>query len=1074
MRNLITNICLTLFILFLSQEAQTQAPNLGSSANFAVFTAVGAFSNDGATVVTGDIGTDVGAFTGFPPGVVFGQIHVADAISAQAAIDVDVAYGYLSTVTCGLVIGTTLGGGQILTPNVYCTGAASTLNGDLILDADCDPNGLFIIKIDGAFSSTVLSRVILRNSASLCNVYWQINGAVELGASSIFRGNILANGAISLLDGASLYGRALSREGAIDLHNNIVNFNMLPAAQIIVADGPIVFCEGDSVVLSGNCGGVWNDGSTGATLTVTQGSDYFVTSTNACGSVTSNHILVVVNAAPICTITGNTVICQGQSTQLCAAAGATNYIWNTGEVTSCIVVTENGVYTVTVSDQIGCSSVCSISVIVSPLPNCTITGLDSICQGQTTQLCAPAGLSTYLWSTGETTQCINVSIAGLYSITVTDEIGCSNICSVLVTVSPLPNCSITGSNIICEGQLAVLCTTPGAASYLWSNGNTTNCITVGIAGIYTVTVTELSGCSSTCSIELIVNPSPICTITGGGSICLGQSSQLCGITGMTSYLWSTGETTECILITTGGTYSLTVTNMNGCSSVCSTIVDANSAPVCAITGNSSQCFGQTVNLCAIPGMTQYFWSTGESTECISVNTTGAYYVTVTDAVGCTSVCSEKVVFTAGPNCLINGSNFICDGQSTMLCALQGVANARYLWNTGETTNCIIVSEGGTYSLTVTSANGCTSVCSKVVDLILLPECTIIGEDGMCHGETLQWCAPFEVGNTYIWNTGAITNCIEVRETGTYTVTVTRNGCSSVCSKILLVKDNPVCVITGSDIICKGSTTTFCAPDVSGNTYVWTDPSNATRTTRCITVSNPGTYFLNVFNEGCSSTCSATLTVNPNPICSISGNMHPERGKSTVLCAVAGMQSYKWSHGETSRCVSIGYSGMFTVTVTSTNGCTSSCMAMVVYPGDKDMTTGGNTSSDYIANSNEENENLLGDTEMNEYNNSDVFQGLNIIDKSFVTRKNEILVSAYPNPFHTKTTIQFQIFSNNAHVVIELYQLEGHKLKTLFDQNVEQRMLYYVDVLADNYPNGVYYYKITNGNSIVNRKLIIMK
>lgn len=388
MKNFTANILVTLFILFQYNLSYSQAPDLGSCANFAVFTAVGAFSNDGATVVTGDIGTDVGAFTGFPPGVVFGQIHVADAISAQAAIDVDVAYGFLSAVTCGLVIGTTLGGGQILTPNVYCTGAASTLDGDLILDADCDPNGLFIIKIDGAFSSTVLSRVILRNSASLCNVYWQINGAVELGASSIFRGNILANGAISLLDGASLYGRALSREGAIDLHNNTVDFNMLPAAQIIVADGPIVFCEGDSVVLSGNCGGVWNDGSTGATLTVTQGGNYFVTSTNACGSVTSNHIIVVVNPAPICTITGNTVICQGQSTQLCAAAGATNYIWNTGEVSSCIVVTETGVYTVTVSDQIGCSSVCSISVIVSPLPNCTITGIDSICQGQTTQLCA--------------------------------------------------------------------------------------------------------------------------------------------------------------------------------------------------------------------------------------------------------------------------------------------------------------------------------------------------------------------------------------------------------------------------------------------------------------------------------------------------------------------------------------------------------------------------------------------------------------------------------------------------------------------------------------------------------------
>lgn len=215
MRTYSTNLIVAFFILFLTDVTYSQAPDLGSCANFAVFTAVGAFSNDGTTMVTGDIGTDVGAFTGFPPSVVFGQIHVADAITAQAAIDVDVAYSFLSGVTCGLVIGTTLGGGQILTPNVYCLGAASTLDGDLILDGDCDPDGIFIFKIDGAFASTVFSRVILVNSASMCNVFWQINGAVDLGESSIFRGNILANGAISLLDGASLYGRALSRGGAI-------------------------------------------------------------------------------------------------------------------------------------------------------------------------------------------------------------------------------------------------------------------------------------------------------------------------------------------------------------------------------------------------------------------------------------------------------------------------------------------------------------------------------------------------------------------------------------------------------------------------------------------------------------------------------------------------------------------------------------------------------------------------------------------------------------------------------------------------------------------------------------------
>jgi len=180
----------TLFLI--SQVSTAQAPDLGTTSTFAMFTAVGAFNNDGATVVTGDIGTNVGAFTGFPPGVVVGSIHVADVISAQAAIDVASAYADLFSLTCGQVIGTTLGGGQILTPDIYCMGAASVLNGNLILDGQCDPNAFFIFQIDGALSTTVSSSVTLTNGASLCNVYWQVNGAVSLGENSVFRGTIVA------------------------------------------------------------------------------------------------------------------------------------------------------------------------------------------------------------------------------------------------------------------------------------------------------------------------------------------------------------------------------------------------------------------------------------------------------------------------------------------------------------------------------------------------------------------------------------------------------------------------------------------------------------------------------------------------------------------------------------------------------------------------------------------------------------------------------------------------------------------------------------------------------------------
>ncbi|MEO6584006.1 MAG: ice-binding family protein, partial [Ferruginibacter sp.] len=210
MRNTFLQTLKVLICLSFSSVSFSQKPDLGTASTFALFTAAGAFANDGTSFITGDIGTNVGEFTGFPPGIVIGQIHVADPASAQAATDVLVAYSYLSGITCGQVIGTTLGNNQVLGPDVYCLGAASTLNGDLVLDGQGDPNALFIFKIDGALATSTFANVVLINSASLCNVYWQVNGAFALGEGSVFRGTLLINGAIALNNLSTLFGRALS------------------------------------------------------------------------------------------------------------------------------------------------------------------------------------------------------------------------------------------------------------------------------------------------------------------------------------------------------------------------------------------------------------------------------------------------------------------------------------------------------------------------------------------------------------------------------------------------------------------------------------------------------------------------------------------------------------------------------------------------------------------------------------------------------------------------------------------------------------------------------------------------
>lgn len=222
--------------LFLSGVSLGQAPNLGTTANFALFTAVGAFNNVGASTVRGDIGTNVGAFNGVGIVLEVGQPHVADPTSASAATDVLAAYTELSGDACGKTIDPQLGG-QTLTPGVSCqpTATATSLDGILTLDGQGNPNAVFIIKLNSALSTGIGSSINLINGASSANVFFQINGAVGLGAASIFRGTILANGAISLGLAALLDGRGLSTAGAISLATNIVTrpgANALPVALV--------------------------------------------------------------------------------------------------------------------------------------------------------------------------------------------------------------------------------------------------------------------------------------------------------------------------------------------------------------------------------------------------------------------------------------------------------------------------------------------------------------------------------------------------------------------------------------------------------------------------------------------------------------------------------------------------------------------------------------------------------------------------------------------------------------------------------------------------------------------------
>jgi hypothetical protein len=197
--------------------AQT-APDLGSAGSFELFTSVGSVSNTGVSYITGNIGSGIGAITGF--GTVNGSTYNNDAVTTQASTDLQNAYNQLNAAIPTAYPGAILGNGQILSGGVYSMAAATSLNGTLTLDGQGDANAVFIFTTGGAFTTSASSQVVLINEAKACNVFWKVEGAASFAAGTSMKGTIIAhNGAISIGTDVHLEGRALSTSGALSTYN---------------------------------------------------------------------------------------------------------------------------------------------------------------------------------------------------------------------------------------------------------------------------------------------------------------------------------------------------------------------------------------------------------------------------------------------------------------------------------------------------------------------------------------------------------------------------------------------------------------------------------------------------------------------------------------------------------------------------------------------------------------------------------------------------------------------------------------------------------------------------------------
>lgn len=320
----------------------------------------------------------------------------------------------------------------------------------------------------------------------------------------------------------------------------------------------------------------------------------------------------------------------------------------------------------------------TVTVNGAPAP-ATVTppGPVSLCYGSSSSLTASAG-SGYLWSNGLTTQTIQVSSSGTYSVTVYHNGSCiqhSSTVQVIGLSQVIASITPSGSVTACNGD-SVLLTASAGSSYLWSNGKTTQSIYVKSQGNYSVTVYNSQGCSgSSTPVTVNFNPIPTATVTPGGTILLpiGQSQTLVA-NNATTYQWSTGATTQTINVNTAGSYWLRIKNTNGCWSLRDTVVVQilNSSTILTAQGSTTFCPGDSVILhSSFSTGNQWFRDNIAISGAVSQNYTakqGGYYKVKVTQPGGASIFSDSVLVTLKtlPALLSSSSDSVCSGERVQL------------------------------------------------------------------------------------------------------------------------------------------------------------------------------------------------------------------------------------------------------------------------------------------------------------------------------------------------------------------------------------------------------------------------
>jgi len=864
-------------------------------------------------------------------------------------------FNVIQTVTIGPCIATS---SQIIT--VFAEPVTSIVGIDVLCNGSCD--GLANLSVSGGTPQYTFA---WSNSSSTQNITGLCPGSYQV---TVTDGNgCLAVDSIEILEPLAM---TISIIGTDPSCNGACNGTATVSAQ----NGTLPYTY------------LWNDPGFQSNATATglcQGVfSVRVTDANGCGSILDS-VAIIDPPAIVLTTSSIDATCglSDGSVSVSASNGISpySYNWSNGCLTSTCIGLAAGSFTVTVTDANNCMEVATISItdgaggIASIVIDANISCF-GVCDGiATASIVGGTAPFTYLWNQGsQITQTATGLCAGSVDVQITDIAGCIATATAIITEPPVLIATITGSNDascngLCDGDATVSVSGgTGTYTYLWSPSGGIGTTGTGLcAGVsYTVSVLDANGCNANDIVIINEPPALVLTIVPTNPSCNGGNDGTANLTvsGGTSpyfYSWSNLITFEDLSGITAGSYTVTVTDFEGCTEIATTTL-TDPPPVTVITTVvDASCGMPNGSACATasggtPNYT-YLWndSLNQTTSCAIALYSGGYSVSVTDANGCFANAVVIVNDIPGANAtatlISNASGFgICDGVASA--SMPGTAPFTYVWNDpfSQTTNIADSLCAGTYCVTITDNVGCTdSVCIIITEPPAIA-ISLIATNILCNGDCNGTAGATVTGGVapynYQWTgPGAFTsnsqNLIGLCA-GMYFVTVADANSTSIYDSILISEPTALSASVLGDSItcnggCDGSATAIVTGGLPPYTYLWDDGFSQTTAT-AITLCAQGYSVQIIDSNGCIIS-AAVIIYEPPPIIVAISPVAATCGfangsVSSIVTNGTAPFTYLWTNGcVNANCFGLA-SGNYSVTVSDINGCSSIGNASVVDSG----------------------------------------------------------------------------------------------------------------------------------------------